>query len=192
MRRKPDPAAPNLGRFEVIIRAPTLGLVTRVPGDQPDPRAATVASNVRFDDGVIRNAPGCSPLLLNSNLDSLPTLIFQGNVSPANGIVSDLGSVLIATSAKLYHLTTMAEATLGIFENRAVQFKREIVSHDQLRLMPTAELVAPSIFVISIGDDCEYWKLRTRAVGENDDGNAFIVPFDYAFQINNRILVRIG
>lgn len=192
MRRKPDPAAPDLGRFEIVIKAPTLGLVTRVPGDQPDPRAATVASNVRFDDGVIRNAPGCAPLLLNATLDSEPTLIFQANVSPSNGVISNLGAILIATSRKLYYLSGLGEETFNLLLEQLVQFLPKVTSRDMLRLQPTATLLAPMIFIISIGDDCEVWKFRTRAPSEVDDGNSFLLPFDYGFQTNNRIYVRIG
>ncbi len=193
MRRAPDkPQVPNAGRFEVVIRAPTLGLVTRVPGDQPDVRAATAASNVRFDDGVIRNAPGCAPVILDAALDSIPTLIFQANVAPASGMVGNLSSILIATARKLYQLTTLDETELGLFTEDAVQFLGGITSRAALRGLPTMELLAPRVFVISVGDDCEVWKFRVRAPTEIDDGESFLLADDYGFQTNNRIFARIG
>lgn len=67
--------------FEIEIKAPTLGLVTRVPKHQPDKRAATKASNVRFERGVARNAPGYGRLTTTPELDSPVNLVFQAEIT---------------------------------------------------------------------------------------------------------------
>lgn len=66
---------------EVEVINPSKGLVTRVPSDQPTARkmsnAWTIAQNVRFDDGVIRNAPGYQDIEM-LEVPSTPILgIFQ-------------------------------------------------------------------------------------------------------------------
>lgn len=192
MRRQPEVKAPNLGRFEVIIRAPTLGLVTRVPGDQPDPRAATQASNVRFDDGVIRNAPGCAPVLLGSPLDSAVNLIFQVNVAPASGMVANLATILIATQRKLYALTSLEESQFGLTADQLIEFHGEVRSLLSLRLLPTAPRVLPLLIAVSIADDLELWRLRRRTPADADDGAGLILPADYGFQTNNVIWERVA
>jgi len=72
------------GAFEAVITAPTLGLITRIPGNQIDPRTATVASNMRFDQGVARNAEGYGLLTTKPPLETQPSLIFQGELAPKN------------------------------------------------------------------------------------------------------------
>src|SRR5215469_2652345 len=74
--------------LSVRVRAPSRGLVTRLPGESADllpskggvaipstlmslgsfQRAASFASNVRFDNGVIRNAPGYESIQVTSNI----------------------------------------------------------------------------------------------------------------------------
>ena len=77
--------------------SPTLGLITRLSPDEPDPRAAAVATNVRFEKGVVKNAFGLMSLTLNPGLDSPANLIFQTKFFiPAN----DVG--IIGTSRKIY------------------------------------------------------------------------------------------
>jgi hypothetical protein len=71
--------------FDVTIVAPTTGLVTRIPANQIDSRAASVASNIRFDQGVARNAEGYGRLKLNPTIDGPTNLIFQGELAPKNG-----------------------------------------------------------------------------------------------------------
>lgn len=64
-------SARNPGGAEIRVSNPSKGLVTRIPSDQPPerkiPSAWVVAQNVRFDDGVIRNAPGYE------DIEMLPT-----------------------------------------------------------------------------------------------------------------------
>jgi len=178
-----------MGRFEVVIKSPTLGLMTRIPGDQPDPRYATAASNVRFDDGVVRSAPGIEPIL-GSVLDSPVCLIFQCNVMPSTGMNRQV-AVLIASEQKLYSLTKASETVFAFPEQSVVEFRGDLTTHDAIRQLPTTQTVIPQTIAVSISDDMEIWKLRQRAVGEDDNDNGFILPFDYGLVSNNKIWVRI-
>lgn len=85
------------GGFEVEIRAPTLGLITRVSPDELDPRAATVASNVRFEKGVAKNANGLTTVTPTPVLDSPANLIFQTQFFAPSENVG-----IVGTSRKLY------------------------------------------------------------------------------------------
>jgi len=93
--------ASSSNSFEVVVKAPTLGLYTRIPGEQPDPRAATAASNVRFAEGVAMNAPGYGVLVTDPVLPKLPVL-FQQIVFERGGKFST--SVIVGTKNKLYSL----------------------------------------------------------------------------------------
>jgi len=186
------------GQFEIVIKSPTLGLMTRVPGDQPDPRYASAASNVRFDDGVIRSAPGCSPLLTSPILDSPAYLIFQANVNPGDGGDKRTG-VLVCTKQKIYALRNVAETTFPLVESQVIEFMGRIKSHEDIRNLPTAQhfideinLHTDWVIAVSINDNMEVWKLRLRAVTEQDDDVSFLVPHDYGASTNNNIFVRIG
>lgn len=97
------------GGFEVEVRAPTLGLVTRVSPDELDPRAATVASNVRFEKGVARNANGMTTVQdTPTKIDSPANLIFQTQFfEPARNVG------IIGTAKKLF--TVRAPIYPGIF-----------------------------------------------------------------------------
>ena len=192
MRRQPehDYFRPGLGRFEVTIKAPTLGLMTRIPSDQPDPRYAAAASNVRFDDGVVRNAPGCAAVI-GPTPDSPVNLIFPCNVTPTGGAQKVTG-VLICTAKKLYALLNASETVFPIIESQVAIHCPEITSRDMLRKMVTMDKDSPRRVSISIGDDFEIWKLRPRAAFEDDDGESFLLPIDYGIVSNNRIWVRTG
>lgn len=85
--------------MEITVTAPTLGLVTRIPSNQPDTRAATVGINVRYDDGVIRNAPGFEIVALVPPVDSPVNLIHQ-SVLTSFGVTTKRG--FIATVSKIY------------------------------------------------------------------------------------------
>ncbi len=65
--------------ISVRVRAPSRGLVSRLPGESADrmpgqgiltpgtqQRAASVASNVRYEDGVVCNAPGYETVKLTA------------------------------------------------------------------------------------------------------------------------------
>jgi hypothetical protein len=67
--------------ISVRVRAPSRGLVSRLPGESADrmqaqgglvpgteKRAASRASNVRYEDGVVCNAPGYEKVALQSAL----------------------------------------------------------------------------------------------------------------------------
>lgn len=88
------------GGFEVPIVAPTLGLITRVSPDEPDPRSASVASNVRFEKGVAKNAKGFQTVAITPPLDSPANLVFQTEFyNPA----SNVG--IIGTARYIYSIT---------------------------------------------------------------------------------------
>lgn len=97
------------GQATAEIVAPFLGLITRLPSNiadkpgksNPGNRAASAVSNMRFDDGVIRNAPGYEPLYNTPLLDSPVNLIFQANIQ--SSLVAIQGNALIiGTENKLY------------------------------------------------------------------------------------------
>jgi hypothetical protein len=96
------------GGFEVPIVAPTLGLITRVSTDEPDVRAAAVASNVRFEKGVVKNANGFKTMTLTPALDSPATLVYQTqfyNPSMNVGIVG--------TARYLYSITAPVSSSVA-------------------------------------------------------------------------------
>ena len=93
--------SPQSSRFEIVLDAPTLGLTTRLPEEQPDIRAATAASNVRFEDGVARNAPGYGVLVTEPVL-SRSSLLFQQIVLNRGGRFAT--SSVVGTTDKLYSL----------------------------------------------------------------------------------------
>lgn len=184
------------GNFEIIIKSPTLGLMTRVPGDQPDARYATAASNVRFDDGVIRNAPGAAAFITTPVLDSPANLIFQCTVSPGAG-GDKLSAVIICTGQKIYSVRNLVESSFALNQNQAIEFRGELKSHDDIRRLATAQRTGGYlgnnwILAVSINDNLELWKFRHRLNTEIDDDNAYLVPFDYGAETNNNIFVRIG
>jgi|GEM_PF-5924203 len=89
------------GGFEVPIVAPTLGLITRVSSEEPDPRSAAVASNVRFEKGVAKNAQGMETMTLTPGLDSAVNMIFQTNFYQPS-----LNVGIVGTARKIYSITT--------------------------------------------------------------------------------------
>lgn len=93
--------------FEIVVKAPTLGLNTRIPGRKIDPRAATAASNVRFDNGVASNAPGYGMLVTNPVLPKVPVL-FQQFLLNRGGRA--LASVVLGTQNKLYSVFRYPES----------------------------------------------------------------------------------
>jgi len=101
MRRQQPPPP-----LEITSKAPTVGLITRVPSNQPDVRAAVVASNVRFDDGVARAGPGYSTVPVQlagdssaTDLGSVVNMIFHSTID-RNGVIATYG--FIATANKIY------------------------------------------------------------------------------------------
>lgn len=101
MRRQGEGVA-----FEIVVRAPTLGLATRTPTNQSNTpsnqakvRASSAASNVRFDQGVARNAEGYLRLITDPILDKPTFLFFQGQVSQ-NG--RTLFPAIIGTQDKIW------------------------------------------------------------------------------------------
>lgn len=88
-------------RFEIDVDTPTIGLVTRISGDQPDPRAATAASNVRFFDGVATNAPGYGVLVTNPALPKTPILVVDAMLGKTG---AESKSVILGTQNKIYAL----------------------------------------------------------------------------------------
>lgn len=75
---------------EVEVKQPSRGLITRAPSDFANPRqdqpntdflrAATEASNVRFEEGVATNAPGYERIVICPALDSPALLLHQANL----------------------------------------------------------------------------------------------------------------
>jgi hypothetical protein len=86
--------------ISVRVRAPSRGLVTRLPGESADQmpaqggiapgtlqRAASVASNVRYEDGVVCNAPGYERISVSSA--TLSGLVAQWHLDELQGVRSD-------------------------------------------------------------------------------------------------------
>lgn len=87
--------------LSVVVRAPTRGLVTRLPGESADylpqqgaallpgtiKRAASAASNVRYEEGVVCNAPGYEKIIPTSPL--LTGLVAQWSLDEISGTRQD-------------------------------------------------------------------------------------------------------
>src|SRR5579863_6552206 len=89
--------------ISVKVRAPSRGLVTRLPGESADllpskgdvaipstllslgsmQRAASTASNVRYDNGVVRNAPGYQVIQVTSSI--LTGIVARWSLDEASG-----------------------------------------------------------------------------------------------------------
>lgn len=76
--------------------------------------------------------------------------------------------------------------------DQVAQFRGEITTYAGMRATPTVQLQQPVVYEISINDDSEFWKLRPRAVGENDDGTSLLLPGDYNASTNPVIWIKIG
>ena len=81
--------------YSVVVRSPSRGLVTRLPPEEADTfrqmdmkRVATAASNVRYEDGKIRNAPGLKKVTLNTPL--LESIVSHWRFDEAIGAVPGL------------------------------------------------------------------------------------------------------
>lgn len=89
---------------EVVVDAPTVGLVTSLPSslaDKRSKRAIVVAQNVRAEFGVLRNAPGYERVVLSGDpLDSAPNLIYQSNITNTDSEVRT--APIIGTQQKLF------------------------------------------------------------------------------------------
>ncbi len=96
--------------IDIEIISPTKGVITRVPSNQAEQksgRAVTVGENMRFSDGVARNAPGYEKIFIcpSTALDDVgaPVSLFASN------IVSDLQSIandapILGTSQRIFRL----------------------------------------------------------------------------------------
>lgn len=91
------------GQFEVVIDSPAVGLVTRIPEDQPDEKSASEASNVRFEEGVSKNAQGYGVVTPGTDLDSAVTFIYQADLAVPFQIRPARPAV-VGTMRKLYSL----------------------------------------------------------------------------------------
>lgn len=97
-------SARNPNGADIKVSNPSKGLVTRIPSDQPSerkiPNAWVEASNVRFDDGVIRNAPGYEDILMLP-IPETPILgIFQEQLLQADQ--PPFKNPIIITGDKIY------------------------------------------------------------------------------------------
>ncbi len=78
--------------------------------------------------------------------------------------------------------------------DEVVQFHPEITNAAALRGVVTSPLQRPVVWTVSWSDEPDAdvkWKLRTRGIGEDDDGLSYIVPVDWS-ATNNIIWVRIS
>lgn len=91
---------------EERVDNPSRGLVTRVPSDRPETAgmkgAFVEAQNMRFEDGVAKNAPGYEDILSPCTMDSPPNLIIQTPLM-RNGTTT-FRNPFIATEGKIYWL----------------------------------------------------------------------------------------
>ena len=55
----------------------------------------------------------------------------------------------------------------------------------------TVGLTVPRLFSVSISDNFEIWKLRTKAGGDVVDGTSIVQPVDFNASTNNVVFVRI-
>lgn len=89
---------------EVVIDAPSRGLVTRIPSNQPEKvnlkGGWEEATNVRFDDGVARNAPGFADIYAHCWPADDVNLIFQETL--LSGTFPSFNLPFIGTESRLY------------------------------------------------------------------------------------------
>lgn len=88
---------------EEKVQSPSRGLITRIPPDQLPKTAVRgavfVAQNMRFDDGVSRNAPGFKEIQQPSKLTDDVNLIFQEPVVSSLGVRNN---PLLGTVTKIF------------------------------------------------------------------------------------------
>lgn len=85
--------------IDIIVKAPSLGLTTVIPTDQPATNSAVQAKNVRFDYGSARPAPGYDFFLTDIPLDSSVNLLVQTELVRNDGNVR---SPIVGTKRKIY------------------------------------------------------------------------------------------
>lgn len=178
------------GQFEIPVKAPTMGLITRVPGEQLDPRAATVGVNVRFEDGVVKNGEGVGAFNLLTFLDSPAVLIFQGSLSSeVNGVPNE--PVVIGSAQKLYALVRRTEMAAS-----PVLFFPDVTGYTgggptKVDGIPTLG-VTYRMVCVSFADDDLIYKIRAKTGGDTPDGVSIITPTDADPTVNNVIFVKVG
>lgn len=140
--------------MEVV--SPSRGLITRIPSNQPSKMGVkgsfTVAENIRFDDGVVRNGPGYKRVEVFGVIEGDINLIVQDSLIQSN--FPPFNSPFIGTSSKLYYITRdeyndpdilpLGIATAEAFGNPAVSTPTVIV------LVPTSIMTLENVNTISI------------------------------------------
>lgn len=103
--------------ISVRVKNPSRGLATRLPpnladelfdGDQS--RVATVAQNVRFEDGVIKSAPGLARVTLSLSLDSCLQRVYSSK------LIDGSNPVLLATQGRVYSAVPVNVTTPGTYQ----------------------------------------------------------------------------
>jgi hypothetical protein len=93
--------------ISVEVVSPSKGLLTRIPSNQPSKVGVkgsfTVATNVRFDDGVVRNAPGFKQVKIFGELTGDVNLIVQDQLIESN--FPPFKSPFLGTSDKIYWIS---------------------------------------------------------------------------------------
>lgn len=92
------------GSKEVVVNQPGKGLLTNIPPDLQDNKAGQFivsAKNVRAEDGQLKSAPGYERINLSpANLDSVPNLIHQANITSEDP--DSRKTPIVGTESKLY------------------------------------------------------------------------------------------
>lgn len=128
--------------ISVRVKAPSRGLVTRLPGEVADllpatgglvqssiflpssmRRASAVASNVRYEDGVVAAAPGYQTIELDATI--LSGLIAQWNLDEVDGNRADASGnghtlILVQGLDTLTGQVLSVTFEIGIFNNAAL------------------------------------------------------------------------
>lgn len=95
----------------VKVKAPTLGLQTRIPSNNasPDHRAIVIAENVRAERGVLRNAPGYERIVPSPrNLDTPANLLWQANLLDPDREIQT--TPFVGTATSLYTMRRRSQA----------------------------------------------------------------------------------
>jgi hypothetical protein len=149
--------------ISVRVKNPSRGLATRLPpnladelfdGDQS--RVCTVAQNVRFEDGVIKNAGGTARVTLSPALDTCLQKIHSSK------LVDGSNPILLATRGKVFSAVPAVVTTPGTFSLAlTARYTASNAGTDQYRW--TLQDFYDKVILALHGNAPQYYKSSTMA-----------------------------
>lgn len=100
--------------YNIQVDAPARGVINRLPDNIADKelkQAASYGENVRYEDGVTRNAPGYEVATIFPTINEPINLIFQASTSNQSGFNT---SPILGTTSKLYAVSRQASNAINI------------------------------------------------------------------------------